>query len=350
MNDATSENANNPTPYHAWSEHTLPVTDVVCGVGSFGTARVFTASLDHTVKVWDLSTGTLLTTLLFPSFVSSMAVDPTETRLYAGCGKEGLIVQASLYRRKEGSQRSRSAYEAIGGNAVEGGVEHVGIEDNDAGVTFRSAAPESPVTENVVTCLSINLDGTLLVAGCGDGTVIVWDTASRQAIRTFSQHKGSGSITCAQILLKPADLGGMAALGVNGKPKVPVIQPFKRVMKLAGNAESYDEGVTIELPGSSGDQRMLQRDLDNSDLLRPLHESRTTIASLQTLTSTSALESRAQRLTEDLGRVHEHHLRIRAANDELWQVTVSEVMKGIREARKSTTEDGSLLVKRKRTE
>lgn len=39
----------NQTPLHTWS-HTLPVTDVHIGHGGLS-ARVFSASLDHTVKV-----------------------------------------------------------------------------------------------------------------------------------------------------------------------------------------------------------------------------------------------------------------------------------------------------------
>lgn len=40
-----------PSPYYAWSEHSLPITDIVCGIGSFLTARVLTSSVDHTCKV-----------------------------------------------------------------------------------------------------------------------------------------------------------------------------------------------------------------------------------------------------------------------------------------------------------
>lgn len=39
-----------PAPRHVWSHHTLPVTDVHCGIGG-PLARVATASLDQTIKV-----------------------------------------------------------------------------------------------------------------------------------------------------------------------------------------------------------------------------------------------------------------------------------------------------------
>lgn len=37
---------------HVWSDHTLPVTDVYCGIGGLR-ARVATVSLDQTCKVRD---------------------------------------------------------------------------------------------------------------------------------------------------------------------------------------------------------------------------------------------------------------------------------------------------------
>lgn len=39
-----------PTPYCTLGDHTLPVTDIVCGIGAFPKCRVLTASLDHSVK------------------------------------------------------------------------------------------------------------------------------------------------------------------------------------------------------------------------------------------------------------------------------------------------------------
>jgi pre-rRNA-processing protein IPI3 len=39
------------TPFCTLSDHTLPVTDIVCGVGPFPTCRILTSSVDHSVKV-----------------------------------------------------------------------------------------------------------------------------------------------------------------------------------------------------------------------------------------------------------------------------------------------------------
>jgi hypothetical protein len=38
-------------PVQSWNEHTLAITGIICGNGTAMTARVYTASLDQTVKV-----------------------------------------------------------------------------------------------------------------------------------------------------------------------------------------------------------------------------------------------------------------------------------------------------------
>ena len=40
-----------PVPYCSLSDHTLPVTDIICGVGAFPKCRILTSSIDHSVKV-----------------------------------------------------------------------------------------------------------------------------------------------------------------------------------------------------------------------------------------------------------------------------------------------------------
>ena len=49
LNDDTQDEL--PLPYCSLSDHTLPVTDIVCGIGNFPLCRVITSSMDHSVKV-----------------------------------------------------------------------------------------------------------------------------------------------------------------------------------------------------------------------------------------------------------------------------------------------------------
>lgn len=42
-----------------------------------------------------------------------------------------------------------------------------------------------------VTSLAFSMDGVSLVSGSEDGTARLWDTASRQVLRTFTHNKGN---------------------------------------------------------------------------------------------------------------------------------------------------------------
>ncbi|THH02710.1 hypothetical protein EW026_g195 [Hermanssonia centrifuga] len=117
-----------PIPLFTLSDHTLPVTDITCGVGLFPKCRVLTASLDHSVKAWDLSSGTLLTTFQFPRPISSLAWDVTE-RVFFAASPDGAIHQVNLF--KQSDDKLSRVMEAVGG-AGSIGVIRITDEDQQA--------------------------------------------------------------------------------------------------------------------------------------------------------------------------------------------------------------------------
>jgi pre-rRNA-processing protein IPI3 len=45
-------------PVKTWNDHTLAITGISCGIGTALTTRLYTSSLDHTVKVRDSTLST----------------------------------------------------------------------------------------------------------------------------------------------------------------------------------------------------------------------------------------------------------------------------------------------------
>ncbi|XP_013890137.1 WD repeat-containing protein 18 [Austrofundulus limnaeus] len=150
-----------PEPHHVLSRHSLPITDLHCGrMGA--QARIATASLDQTVKVWELSSGEMLLSVLFDVEIMSVTFDPCEYFLFCG-GSDGNIFQVSLSSQFLSREKS-----------------------------FQSASEGTQVFKghrNIVTCLSVSMDGTLLLSGSHDETVRLWDVQSRQSVRCLA-HKG----------------------------------------------------------------------------------------------------------------------------------------------------------------
>jgi len=68
--------------------------DIVCGLGPFPRCRILTGSLDHTVKLWDLGTQSLITTFHFPKPIRCIGWDITE-RLFFASSPDGSIYQLS---------------------------------------------------------------------------------------------------------------------------------------------------------------------------------------------------------------------------------------------------------------
>jgi pre-rRNA-processing protein IPI3 len=184
-----------PAPHYSWTDHTLPITDIQCGVGRFHGSRVVTSSMDHTCKLWDLSTGSLLTTFLFPTKITALVLDPSERYFLAASGTPAstsstaneadyLIYQALLYKAKH-TQQGYTTMEAVDGDS---GLEQIGLggaKRHGSGGDLVFRGHHHPIQR-----MALNFDGSALVSGDNKGHLMVWDVASRQMVREIKQHKG----------------------------------------------------------------------------------------------------------------------------------------------------------------
>jgi pre-rRNA-processing protein IPI3 len=84
------------------------------------------------IKLWDLATGSLLTTFLFPHPIDTLAVDVSETILLAA-GQHN-IYQVDLYKRVEERSYAATSVESLGGM---GRVESVGLDSSTNTRVFR---------------------------------------------------------------------------------------------------------------------------------------------------------------------------------------------------------------------
>ncbi|KAJ8278706.1 hypothetical protein COCON_G00057720 [Conger conger] len=169
------DSARTPEPRHIWTQHSLPITDIHCGLMG-PQARVATASLDQTVKLWEISSGEMLLSVLFDVGIMSVTLDPCEYSLFCG-GSDGSIFQVSLCSTHLSRDKTFQS-------------------DGEGNQVFKGH-------RTLVTCLSVSMDGTLLLSGSHDETVRLWDIQSRQSIRSMN-HKGP--VTSAFIMPAPANM------------------------------------------------------------------------------------------------------------------------------------------------
>ncbi|KAG2663648.1 hypothetical protein I3760_16G042900 [Carya illinoinensis] len=144
---------------HNFSEHTLRVTDIVTGYGGCN-AIIVSASEDRTCKVWSLSKGKLLRSIVFPSIIDAITLDPGEHVFYAG-SRDSKIYIAAI----NAETTSKNSY----------GL-HI----------IKSLSNHS----KAVTCLVYCASGNLLISGSEDGIVRLWDAKTHNIVRIFKHAKG----------------------------------------------------------------------------------------------------------------------------------------------------------------
>ncbi|GAA5825368.1 hypothetical protein JCM10212_004092 [Sporobolomyces blumeae] len=142
------------TPFSTLSDHTLSITSVVVGTGAFPRSRIFTSSLDGTVKVWDISTtpSTLLTTFQFANPVEHLDVDPLERFLFVS----GPVPTPSSSSSSGGGPLSSSSTTATTTTTTQGGgkwrVTKVGLyEQVEEAFGIQSSVTTSSTAETRMT-------------------------------------------------------------------------------------------------------------------------------------------------------------------------------------------------------
>lgn len=139
-----------PSPVVSWNQHTLPVSALAVGSGGIA-ARICSASLDRSVRIWHIPSGGCLASVSFPSPLTALALNPCEFSLYAA-GSDGNVYVVDL---------ASPVPSAAGGYSL------------SPPQVFKGHA-------GAVLSLSMSLDGSLLISGSKDGTAKVWDCASGQ--------------------------------------------------------------------------------------------------------------------------------------------------------------------------
>ena len=358
------------TPYCTLSDHTLPITDIACSFGIFPTNRVLTSSLDHSVKVWDLSTRTLLSAFQFPRAIATITWDTAE-RMFFAASVDGSIHQVNLF-----SQREDRFATALGGGGAANPI-RIGEEFGSSGPIKKrlisvGSVPESSGSPQFlnstlfcsepVTAMTISLTGSSLLVGTEGGLLHLYDIASHQLLRTISSHEG-GAITFLRPILKPMDLVGHISLNihVNGamdtKDVIPVrpVLPFQRI-KDANLRDTHE--VTIILPairsvsnlGLSVSQDLIvscmqPHDLDYSEqeLLEDyaffVHDKNAESGGVPTSTN-----ARVEELEVEVAKLKEQLGKAKAINDTMWQTVVHKLM----EDGEQPTADGEQQPRRKR--
>lgn len=253
---SNQDDERNIKPYHSITDNSLPLTNILLSLnGIVNDLKLYTASRDSTLRVYDIITKTLLTTFILPYAIESLTKDPANRAIYCGLSN-GLIRTVPLYKINQHT----SVLESIGGNSkiitldndpnlLSTFVHHQQRINTEAASNLHKATSkandEKPI---LVTQLDISLDGTSIISGDSLGRVFVSDIVTRQVLKTFTPC--NSPISYIQINACPFEVsnnsGNAGTKGKNDK-KHRLIPQLKRV--LASN-EPIEHQLYLEIPGT----------------------------------------------------------------------------------------------------
>lgn len=157
---------NRTEPIFTFSQHSAPISDLVFSLTTIGKGRgrILSASLDGKCNFYDVVDGQLLLQLTVPVSICSIALNSTETVIFAA-GADGNIYPFHL----NGSNSSTTPI----------------------ALQFHKGP---------ISALQLSLDERVLIsAGFEDGQVAFWDTQSHQLLKSL--QLSSKKVSCTNILV-----------------------------------------------------------------------------------------------------------------------------------------------------
>lgn len=279
-------------PYMSIVDHSLAVADLhLSDSPLLSDLRLYTASKDATLRVYDLATKSLLTTFVFSNPVECITRDPAGRALYAGLS-DGSIRQVQMYTVNPYSH----VLEAVGGH---GKIITVDADANGQ-YTFVSHVDE---TNALPTSLAVSLDGMFVVSGDSHGRVFVSDTVTKQVVKSFTPCKLGIAFLDVQVH-STATLSGESAFD----KKHRLLPNLKRVLV---STDPLEHLVTMQIPdvdktGEDFDQWLQRKAQEEIEF------------NLASTSGAAGSTSKELELEEKLQKVSSAYNSLKAAYEELY--------------------------------
>lgn len=236
-------------PYAAFSDHTLPVTDVlVSEAGLSNDLKVYTVSRDNTLRVYDIATRKQLSTFVLPYGIECITKDPANRALYVGLSN-GFIRTVPLYQINPNS----GALEAVGGS------DKVVTLDQDPSLLQTFLHHQDGVSADThVTRIAIAMDGATIVSGDSAGRIYISDIVTRQVVKTYTPC--NSAISAIFTYSAPIDVGN-AQKTVNGANKDKKHRLLPNLKRVLTDTSAADHSINVEIAKDS-DTDLYSSDFD----------------------------------------------------------------------------------------
>jgi pre-rRNA-processing protein IPI3 len=202
-------------PVRSFSEHRSAILAIACGHSSITTNFAVSASDDGTCHVWHIETNQTLRTLLLPSNCVSIALDPADRAIYFGC-LDGKVQSWDVFQDSTQSILSTSSR-----------IPPIQL--------FEKSTWAVPSTDHgAAHCLTLSYDGTSLLSGHQNGSIIRWDVAKHRMLNEITNL--AQPITSIE-MLKPDGFFNL------NRPKYTIQNVVKPILEFASMKDNGSCGI-----------------------------------------------------------------------------------------------------------
>lgn len=155
------------TPVATFSQHREGIAALGAGYSGKRTNLAFSASNDRICHIWHIESCETVRTVLLPSVPTCISIDPAERALYLG-DAEGNVTNIDLLALGESSKQTTNSMPVP-----------VQISEQEQ---WRQSSDAT-----TVHAMALSYDGTALLTGHSDGSILRWDIAKRKVANEIAR-------------------------------------------------------------------------------------------------------------------------------------------------------------------
>lgn len=204
-------------PIRSFTAHRTAISAIACGHSMANTNFAVSTSDDGTCYLWHVGTCHILRTILLPTNAISIAIDPADRALYLG-GQDGHVYSWDIFQHSTSGNSTHM-------NSSEMPASQLTSKD-------RWSAPSSELGPTI--CLTLSYDGTFLVSGHTNGSLVRWDVAKHRILNELT------NLGQPVTYIKMLELDGIHIQKLPGYKIVNVVKPN---LEFASQMESGTTGI-----------------------------------------------------------------------------------------------------------
>jgi WD40 repeat protein len=190
---------NDRNALHTFSGHTLPITELKFSHSLSSSARLFSSSLDQSIRVHDIISGNCIKVFLYETPVKAFAFGALDQVLFAG-GDDAVVYATKLLPSYSPVDETSMSSSAMNDSKMSGMIKGCSsVNNTSTGVIsnhrrFAVVSDIGSTTRTNLCSLAITPSNSRVLVGTEAGNVHCFDFVSGSLVRSISHHKSAVTV------------------------------------------------------------------------------------------------------------------------------------------------------------